>query len=231
MGILKRVAKKLIYNTLPSSHVLMFHHVTAKPEIPQSGCLLDYEKFRDFVLRFQGRYATLEDVVKKRAKHKIAITFDDGLADLHTLAYPFLKERGIPFTAFIITDFIDKPGYITTQQLKEMSCDPLVTIGSHGVTHELLPNLDTEQKQRELCESQKKLQEITGRKIDIFAYSHGKFDRETLNLMRCYDYGMSVKGAPLNCLTFRKYLIPRFNIDATTFEKMSALFKKQILDI
>lgn len=228
MGVLKRVAKKLIYNTLPASYVIMFHHVTANPEIQQSGCLLDFERFSDFVLRFQGHYATLEDVVKKRVKHKVAITFDDGLADLYTLAYPFLKERGIPFTAFIVTDFIDKPGFITTQQLKEMSCDPLVTIGSHGVTHELFPKLDAGQKQKELYESQKILQEITGRKINIFAYSHGKFDQETLKLVKCYDYGMAAKGAPINCLTFKKYLIPRFNIDATTFERMSELFDKQI---
>lgn len=226
MGVFKRIVKKLIYYILPASYVFMFHHITNQPDIQKSGCLLSFEKFKSMLLRYEGHYAPLDDVVSKNKRNCISITFDDGLADLYTLAYPFLKDHGIPFTAFILSDMLDKPGYITTEQLKIMSADPLVTIGSHGVTHEVFPKLNAENKRKELYQSKQILQELTGRNINCFAYSHGQYDEETLQLVKCYDYAMGVDGVPLNLITAKRYLLPRYNIEESTFDKMQNIFDK-----
>ncbi|MBO4486939.1 MAG: polysaccharide deacetylase family protein, partial [Bacteroidaceae bacterium] len=37
----------------------------------------------------------------------ICVTFDDGYHDNYTLAYPLLKQLGIPFTVYVSTGFID----------------------------------------------------------------------------------------------------------------------------
>lgn len=35
-----------------------------------------------------------------------AVTFDDGYRDVYEYAFPLLKRKGIPFTVFVITDFV-----------------------------------------------------------------------------------------------------------------------------
>lgn len=229
MGAVRKIAKKLIYHTLPASHIMMFHHITAQPDVQKSGCLIDHERFKEIVLRYKDHYATLDEVVKGKKKNKIAITFDDGLSDLYTMAYPFLKEHSIPFTAFILTDMLDTPGYITTEQLQSLSKDPLVTVGSHGVTHRIFTELSYDQKVYELAESKKILQKLTGREIEYFAYSHGQYNKETLKLVKKqYEYAVSTKGFPLNILTGRKYLLPRLNIEEETYGRFIKLLDETV---
>lgn len=210
------------------SYVLMFHHITEMPKVKKSACLLSFDFFKNFILRYNGNYSSFEDVAAKKVKRKIAVTFDDGLEDVYTMAYPFLKEHNVPFTIFVITDFLDTDGYITTEQLKEMSKDPLVTIGSHGVTHKILPKLSREEKMFELSESKRKLSELIGKDVTVFAYSHGQFDQETLSLMGCYDYAFSAGECFSALLKWDKYLIPRFNLVSKLYDNQIAFFDKVI---
>lgn len=224
MSIIKNIGKKVVFS-LPSSYVLMFHHVTSTPEIKCSGCMLDTDKFYNIV-NLLSNFESLEIALKSPHKRKIVITFDDGLADLYTIAYPYLVSRNIPFTAFIITDFLDKPGYISTEQLIEMSKNPLVTIGSHGLSHEIFTKMDNTTKINELKDSKKKLEDVINKKVNVFAYSHGQYDTETLKYTaEYYTYAMSVKEFPLNFITNNKMLIPRINIDNMTYERQLNVIK------
>jgi len=212
---------------MPASYVFMFHHVSLNPTVCKSSCMIDTEEFKQFVLRYSNCYASLGDVVKGSRK-KIAITFDDGLADIYSIAYPFLKEHKIPFTVFIVTDFIGKEGYITEEQLLVMAKDPLVTIGSHGVSHEIFTKMDSHQKKEELTQSKEYLEHLIETPISVFAYSHGQFDKETLKLVKCYDYAMSVKACPLNYFTNKKYLLPRYNIEQKTYPSLQKIFDREL---
>lgn len=46
-----------------------------------------------------------------------AITFDDGYADLHRLAWPVLRRKGIPAAVFVVTDHLGKPDLLTHDEL------------------------------------------------------------------------------------------------------------------
>jgi len=52
----------------------------------------------------------VEHIVKgaRIPDHSVVITIDDGYASNYALAYPILKEFGIPATIFIATDFVDQ---------------------------------------------------------------------------------------------------------------------------
>ena len=218
---LKSLVRKLACSILPSSEVVVFHHITNSPVIQQSGCLLKYNDFLDFIDKYRKYFSPLDCLVKKREKRKIAITFDDGLEDVYYVAYPLLKKMKIPFAIFIVTDFLDQKGYITTEQLKEMAADGLVTIGSHGKTHAIFPKLKDEEKNIELYDSKEILETLIGRDIVYFAYSHGQCDKETLKKIRkikLYGYAFSVRSIPLNFLSFNKYRLPRTNVDKTSYE-------------
>lgn len=209
---LRKIVRNFIY-AFPSSGVLMFHHVEDTPALPRSKCLLATERFYEIISAFpEDAYVSVRDVQK--IKRKIAITFDDGIEDVYRIAYPYLKKHNIPFCIFIVTDFLDQPGYITTEQLLEMNKDPLVTIGSHGITHEVLKGLPEETQIRELSESKRILEEKLGKNVDCFAYSHGQYDEVTLKHVRIYPYAFSVIAKPLNILTNKKWELPRINIDS-----------------
>lgn len=219
---------RAVADKLPASYIVMFHHVEGDPLIKKSGCVLDSCKFVEFTDKYAAYCASLNDVVKRRKKNKIAITFDDGLEDVFAVAYPILKQKQIPFSVFVVTDFLDTPGYITKEQLRILSEDALVTIGSHGMTHEVFPKLNSLEKEKELCFSKNKLEEMIGKKVDFFAYSHGQYDKESLKLVRCYRYALSVKERPLILPTRKRYLLPRYNVDNNTYEKIKNFLDKKL---
>ncbi len=224
ISLVKKTAKYFLYK-IPSSAVVMFHHVSTTPDIQRSGCLLETEKFKTLIESNED-YAPLIEVIKRPHRRKLAITFDDGLEDLYTIAYPYLKEKGIPFTAFIATDFLDQPGYITTKQLIEMASDKTVTIGSHGVTHDCLNQLTKDEKRREIIESKKQLEDIIGKPVELFAYSHGEYDKECFEYIDTYTYALSVNPLPLNFVTHKDRAVPRINFDETDFEKSVEKLRK-----
>lgn len=212
---MKRFLKKIFYK-FPSSYILMFHHIDDGRIIQKSGCVLDYKAFLN-IISSDVQFTSVIDLIKNNVKYKVAVTFDDGLKDVYRVAYPELKKRGIPFTLFIVTDFLDKEGYISTSELVEMSKDPLVTVGSHGLTHKILKGMPVQEQIEELKCSKEILEKIIDSEVEIFAYSHGQFDDNTIRLLKkykFYKYIFGVSGLPLNFITKRYiYNLPRFNCE------------------
>ncbi len=220
MKTMKETAKYWL-SKLPSSIILLFHHVSDTPDIQKSGALLNTDLFYKEIKRF-SQYETLENVIQNPQRKKVAVTFDDGLADVYTIAYPYLKKRNIPFTIFIVLDFIDKPGFITSSQLLVMAADPIVTIGSHGITHSILTDLNTFNKKKEIICSQTILENIIHDKVDFFAYPYGRYDKECFKYVSVYKYVLSVRALPCNAIfNLNKKILPRLNIASHTFEYMN----------
>ncbi len=196
----------------------MFHHIDNGNILPISKCVLSYGKFigiLDSGLQFTSidEYSTFS----KKSLNKCTITFDDGFKDLYTVAYPELKKRNIPFAIFIPVNLIDKDGYITSEELKIMGGDPLVTICSHGMTHDVLRGMKRTEQEYELIQSKNALQKITGKDIKYFAFSHGSYDEVTLRILKetsLYKNAFSVIRAPTNFFTRRwVYRLPRINCE------------------
>lgn len=220
-SILKSVFMRGLF-LLPHNNVYSFHCICDDPEERRlTGRWLEADRFRSFVKK-HGPYLPLGDLLirEKRDGHA-ALTFDDGLRDVYTVAYPYLKQEGIPFTVFPLTGKLDQPGYLTTDQLKELAADPLVTVGSHGISHVHLSREDRDTQERELTESKRTLEALTGKPCDTAAYPFGHYNDTTLSLMRSagYRWGMAVRGRPLLYRKRKKpYEVPRLSVDRTTVE-------------
>lgn len=216
MKFLKSIGKRMM-SKMRSSAIVIFHHVTDNPKIKCSNCMLSEQQFLEFIESYEC-FDTVSNVIKKPWNKKIAITFDDGIEDLYTVAYPILKQKRIPFTAYIVSEFIGKPGYMSYEQVKNLADDPLVEIGSHGVSHASLTSLNRKQKVYEINESQRRLEKLLHKEISGFAFSHGLYDEETLKLLGHYKYAVAVYNQPINLITrMRKYSLPRFNIDSDSY--------------
>ena len=51
----------------------------------------------------------------------VIITFDDGYRDNYTNAFPILKEFNMNATIFVISSYINRDLYLTSDEIKEMS--------------------------------------------------------------------------------------------------------------
>src|SRR5262249_3349460 len=49
------------------------------------------------------------------------ITIDDGYRDCFDIAFPILRERKIPATAFVVTDFVDQATWLWTDKVRYLT--------------------------------------------------------------------------------------------------------------
>lgn len=152
------------------------------------------------------------DCVRK----KVAITFDDGLASFYSNAVPILKKYEVPATVFIMSAAVRRPSSIaldhimrkrlntpeslmTREQLEELKEEPLITIGSHSVTHPKLPEVKSES---DLLYEVKGAKEIIEEELDIsvdqFAYPHNRYDRRVHEIVsKHYAYAVQGNGGTM----------------------------------
>jgi peptidoglycan/xylan/chitin deacetylase (PgdA/CDA1 family) len=109
------------------------------------------------------------------AKPIVGFTFDDGCAsDLHVAA-PLLAENDFNATFYVTVDHLDRDGYLTKTELRELS-QLGFEIGSHSMTHRHLSDLDARQIRVELVDSKQALEEIVGKAIDHFSCPGGRIN-------------------------------------------------------
>ena len=129
----------------------------------------------------------------------VSITFDDGFADNLTLAAPVLLEAGMPFTIFMISDFVsaEHKDYLNLAQLRELAAHPLVTIGSHGKSHRPLGQLSFSEAREELRVSKLELENMTGKPVTAMSYPHGSFTPEIVKAAEELGYLKCGNSIPL----------------------------------
>lgn len=116
-----------------------------------------------------------------------AISFDDGLEDNFINAYPVLKELGLKAYFFVMPDKIGTKGYMNWEQIKELA-NYGMTIGSHGMTHRILTELDSQELIYEIEVSKKMLQEKLGKRIESFSIPKGYYDNKVLDTIKKAGY-------------------------------------------
>jgi peptidoglycan/xylan/chitin deacetylase (PgdA/CDA1 family) len=125
-----------------------------------------------------------------------AVTFDDGYASVIENALPELQQRGIPATVFVPTgSWGERPHWIKSldhplrqervmsrEELKRLAADPLVTIGSHTVSHPNLLAVSAREASRELAASKAELENLLGRHVAWLSFPHGAYDASLVRL-------------------------------------------------
>ncbi len=136
----------------------------------------------------------------------VLLTFDDGFANNFNNALPVLESFGAPGLFFITTqhvidprnwlDFVHSQVEISwgtanavpdaiardwydgasVEQIRQCSSHPLVTVGSHGVSHAILTECSHARAFQELSESKRFLETICGTSIKHFAYPKGAYN-------------------------------------------------------
>jgi peptidoglycan/xylan/chitin deacetylase (PgdA/CDA1 family) len=125
---------------------------------------------------------------KKIPPKTIVLTFDDGFYNNYTYAYPLLRKYNMPATIFIVTGWLETPGYLGWGEVKEMSDSGIITIGSHTINHFELIKLNSDDLEREIKESKSILENRLGKRVDLFCYPKGEFNKKVHDAVKDAGY-------------------------------------------
>jgi len=126
----------------------------------------------------------------------VILTFDDGYMDFYTDVFPILKKENVKAIAYIVPDFLNRPNYMFTFQVKEIAESPLVEIGAHTMNHVWLKGIAKETAEYEISQSRKSLADMLHLSINSFAYPYGALDQQAVNLVKDAGYTNAVSTIP-----------------------------------
>jgi peptidoglycan/xylan/chitin deacetylase (PgdA/CDA1 family) len=197
----------------PGLFVLIYHRVGAgqgrEMDLPTARFAQQMRMLRsrfDLVALGDG-LARLE--AGRPARDLVAVTFDDGYREVHSAAWPVLRDLRIPATVFLPTGFMDgtapapiragaaergvPPEPLTWDQVGEMAGSGLLTVGSHSVTHTDFDRLSRDEAEEEAASSRELLAARTGAEVDLFAYPRAVVAHEDVVAAQ-YRYAVAADG-------------------------------------
>lgn len=116
-------------------------------------------------------YAYLTTGAKLPTK-PLMLTFDDTDLDQFTIARPELAKYGYKGVYFVMTVSLGRPHYMSREQVKQLA-DEGNQIGSHTWDHHRVTKYTEQDWVTQVDKSTKTLEELTGKKLNYFAYPYG----------------------------------------------------------
>lgn len=121
------------------------------------------------------------------AEHAVVVTFDDGSETDLVAATPILREHGFAATCYLTVDFLDRPGFLSRAQVRELAATGM-EIGCHSMSHPYLSDLDDVALSREIVQAKTELEFISGCAIRSFSCPGGRYDERVLPMARRAGY-------------------------------------------
>jgi peptidoglycan/xylan/chitin deacetylase (PgdA/CDA1 family) len=115
------------------------------------------------------------------------ITFDDTRLDQYTAALPELNKHGFKGVFFIMTVALNKPGYMSKEQVKQLADEGHI-IGSHTYDHKNVKKYTSDDWVEQVQKPSQQLQTITGKPIEYFAFPFGLWNKEAISKLKDHDF-------------------------------------------
>ena len=179
--------------------VLMYHCINDEPNTPNTALFVRPSEFEAHARAIvdNGIDTLFADEFGQVENTSVILTFDDGYEDNYTYMFPILKKYNLKATVYMIAYKIDSPGYLTTEQIKEMSASGLVQFGSHTLDHPELSSLSEEDIRNQLAGSRWVISQVTGKAVTSVAYPSGKYDSRVMSIAReLYEFAYTTDSDP-----------------------------------
>ena len=209
---LLRVASKFVFATTDSllsplggPRILIYHQVgSGRPHEMN----VSVEVFRSQLdwMQARGEVVGLDEALRRRgdsdSRRLFVLTFDDGYKDVFANAFPLLLRRQIPFTLYLTSGPIERPGDfndwpgepMTWNQVRQMLESGLVTVGAHTDTHPDLRYLDPTAAKEEILRSNETIEDRCDVLPRHFTYPWGYWAAEADPIVRA-TYASATLGS------------------------------------
>ncbi|MDP2559565.1 polysaccharide deacetylase family protein [Psychrobium sp. 1_MG-2023] len=178
--------------------VLQYHHVSDTTPESTSLTVQQFQQHMDYLKENNFKVLPLSKIIndlrsgKKLAEKTVAITFDDGYANVLINADPILKQLQFPYTVFVAPKEISANhlNMLTWAQLKAMT-DSGVEIANHSWEHlhlnRQLTDETVEQWQarikQDIESAEAEIIKHTGHNFKYLAYPYGEYNSELQQLI------------------------------------------------
>lgn len=199
----RRVAE-LFGGQRPATCVILYYHVVRDDQRER------FARQMDELLKL-GKPISLERQISlEMSTHHVLVTFDDAFKETITNIIPELESRGIPVTVFVPTGCLGLPApwldgdeyeaeggtVMNIEELKNLTRNSLVTLGSHCATHRPLPDLPDREARNEVFGSKELLERLLGRNLMALSFPHGAFEQKHVDWARQAGYGRAFSSTP-----------------------------------
>lgn len=212
--------------TPDAPNVFIFHDILEDKSQVKSEFAISQKSFETFLLNQLNRglkpltFNQLSQIVlqDKKIKNSFFVSFDDANESVFTRAYPFLKKNNIPFIIFITKELVGKSNFLNEEQIKLLSQDELCTVGSHGLHHKMFRYFSENETSEAYNESQKYLENITGKQIESFAFPYGRVvecSSKNIKMLKQsgYSFAFSAIAGNFSAKSISgKFFLPRINV-------------------
>ena len=148
-----------------------------------------------------------------KSKKEILLTIDDAFSSFYQNAWPYLKERKIPFILFISTEAVGKYGYMDWKEIKELEKEEFVFIGNHSHSHEYLVGYNFNEFKKDINTSIKIFNKNIGYNPSFFSYPFGEYSLEQKKYITSnFDFAFGQHSGLID-INKDKYELPRFPIN------------------
>jgi peptidoglycan/xylan/chitin deacetylase (PgdA/CDA1 family) len=161
----------------------------------------------------------------------VMLTFDDTDEEQFSIGDAYMKKYGFKGVFFVMTVSINRPRYMTTEQLKLLS-EEVNAVESHTWDHQMVTKYHGEDWEKQFVQPKKKIEGITGKSADYFAYPFGLWNRAAFPELKKAGYKMAFSLSTKRDSTEPLYTIRRMIVPGTWSTKgvLNAMQKTFHLD-
>ena len=195
----------------------MYHRFN-EPKYPSTNIQMDiFKKHIKIIENLNTTFidpSNLSNEISKVQKNKsVLLTIDDGFTSFYKNAWPYLKNKKIPFILFISTREVGKNGYMTWDQIREIQNSKIGIIGNHSHSHEYLVDLSNEKINYDIDKSIKIFKKELGHNPNYFSYPFGEYSLDFINIIKKnFDFAFGQHSGVLD-LSKDNFQLPRFPIN------------------
>lgn len=172
--------------------VLLYHHIAPAESKTSASITVDPATFDQQMGYLASRgYRTIsaEDLANALISHQglgkaVVVTLDDGYDDAYSYAFPIAKKYNVVLNLMIPTGLVGNPGYLTWDNLREMTGSGLAFAYDHSWSHYALARGDEQKMQYEIMTSKTQLEEQLGRAVKIIAYPYGSYNQKVISTVQ-----------------------------------------------
>ncbi len=142
----------------------------------------------------------------------VMITFDDTDEEQYSIGVPEMNKYGFKGVYFIMTISINRPRYMSKEQIKNLS-DSGHVIAGHTWDHHMVTKYVGADWDTQLVNPQRKLEAITGKKVKYFAYPFGLWNQAAIPEIKNRGYDLafilsSKRDSVEPLYTVRRMIVP-----------------------
>ena len=148
-----------------------------------------------------------------KIKKKILLTIDDGFSSFYNNAWPYLKEKKIPFILFVSTETVGNNGYMSWDEIKEIEKEDFVFLGNHSHSHEYLIDYNFTNFKKDIDRSINIFKKKIGYNPIFFSYPFGEYSLEQKNyITKNFKFAFGQQSGVID-LNKDRFELPRFPIN------------------